>query len=331
MSNKTVLVTGASGFVGQALVKTLCHNGYEVRATVRSESAFQLVIQLKEQQQLNGLTIYNLGELSDETSWHEVIQGVDTVVHCAARAHILQETSDNPLETFRQINCQATEHLAKEASRQGVRRFIFISSIGVLGNSSKANPFHENSQPNPQAPYARTKLEAEQRLQQLTTTMELVIIRPPLIYGPGVKGNFGKLVNLVNKRIPLPFGKVKNRRQFIGIANLTDFIVRCIEVAKAANQLFLVADNEIVTTTELLQQLSKAMGKKSLLLPIPHKLLKWGFQGIGKAKLAEQLLNNLEINSDKAKNLLAWEPPFTMKEQIQQTVDHIKSMKVSPK
>lgn len=325
MSNKTVLVTGASGFVGQALVKILCQNGYEVRATVRSESSLRLVSQLKEQLQLQELTIYNLGELSTETSWDQVIKGVDTIVHCAARAHVLHETSDNPLETFRQINCQATEHLAKEANRLGVKRFIFISSIGVLGNSSYANPFNENSQPNPQVPYAQVKWEAEQRLKQLATSMELVIIRPPLVYGPGVKGNFGKLVSLVNKGLPLPFGKVKNRRQFVGIANLTDFIARCIEAPKAANQLFLVADREVVTTTQLLQQLSKAMGKKTVLLPIPHKLLEWGFQGIGKAKLAEQLLNNLEINSDKAKTLLAWEPPFTMKEQLQQTVDYYKN------
>ncbi|HHF7348534.1 TPA: SDR family NAD(P)-dependent oxidoreductase [Legionella feeleii] len=326
MSNKIILVTGASGFIGQELVKTLGQNGYEVRATVRSESALRSVSQLKKQLQLDELTIYNLGELTAETNWDKVIQGVDTIVHCAARAHILRETSDNPLETFRQINCQATEHLAKEANRLGVKRFIFISSIGVLGNTSHANPFNENSQPNPQVPYAQAKWEAEQRLKQLATNMELVIIRPPLVYGPGVKGNFEKLLNLVNKGLPLPFGKVKNRRQFIGVANLTDFIARCVEDAQAANQLFLVADREVVTTTQLLQQLSKAMGKKTVLLPIPHKVLEWGFRRIGKTKLADQLLNNLEINSDKAKTLLAWEPPYTMKEQLQQMVDYHKTI-----
>jgi nucleoside-diphosphate-sugar epimerase len=325
MPHKTVLVTGASGFIGQALVKTLCQNGYEVRATVRSESALHLMSQFKEQLKLKKLTTLNLGELSSNTIWDEAIKGVGTIIHCAARAHVLHETSSNPLKTFRQANCQVTEHLGKEANRLAVQRFIFISSIGVLGNSSYATPFTENSPPNPQVPYAQAKWEAEQRLEQLATTMEFVIIRPPLVYGPGAKGNFEKLLSLVHKGFPLPFGKVQNKRQLIGIANLTDFIARCIEAPQAANQIFLVADKEVVTTTQLLQQLSKAMGKKARLLSIPHKLLVWGFQSIGKVKLAEQLLSNLEINSDKTKTILAWEPPFTMEEQLQHTVDYYKN------
>lgn len=310
------MVTGANGFIGQALIKSLCQTEYHVRATVRSASALASLSDYQKQWSLKNLSIYNLGELSDTTDWSDVLTQVDTVIHCAARAHILRETNTDPLQIFRQMNTQVTAHLAQQASALGVRRFIFLSSIGVLGRISHMTPFTDESQPNPQVPYAQAKWEAEQLLCALPGNMDRVIIRSPLVYGPGVKGNFGVLLNLISKRIPLPFGAVKNRRQFIGIDNLVDFMMVCISQNAFINETFLIADKEVLSTTQLLRYLSEAMGKPMILLPVPHAWLKWVLHALGKSVLAEQLLGNLEINSDKAWNLLGWKAPYTMKEQL---------------
>lgn len=316
MFNKTILVTGASGFIGKALVTSLCERGYDVRATVRSTAAEARLYDHKKQQGLHTLTICNLGELDGTTNWCTILKNVDTIVHCAARAHILRETSTHPLEAFRRANTQVTENLAQQAMAQGVRRFIFLSSIGVLGNNSYDAPFTDDSKAHPEAPYAQAKWEAEQALHALPDTMDRVIIRPPVVYGPGVGGNFARLLTLVNKNIPLPFGAVNNKRQFIGIDNLVDFIMACIEPQKALNETFLIADNEIISTTQLLRNLSLVMGKKIILLPIPNTFLDLCFRALGKAKIAGQVLGNLEITSDKAHRLLNWAPPYSMNEQL---------------
>ena len=316
MLTKVILVTGASGFIGKALVASLCLRGYTVRATVRSESAFALLSDYREQQQLKTLTIYNLGELTDKTVWHDVLDQVDTVIHCAARAHVLKETSMTPLETFRQMNTQVTANLARQACELGIRRFIFLSTIGVLGHNSYERPFNDHVMSNPRVPYAQAKWEAEQSLHVLPNTMDRVIIRPPIVYGPGVRGNFGLLLKFINKRIPLPLGAVDNRRQFIGIDNLVDFIMTCIEPTQAINETFLIADQETFSTTQLLRNISQAIGKPVILLPVPHKLMDWVLNFTGHAKIAGQLLGNLEIESNKAKDLLGWEPPYTMQEQL---------------
>lgn len=316
MSNKIILVTGASGFIGKALVTSLCQRGYEVRATVRSQLAEKQLSDYKHQQNLNTLTICNLGELNDKTNWQPTLKHVDTVIHCAARAHILRETSLDPLETFRKANTLVTKNLAQQAITQGVRRFIFLSSIGVLGTNTNLAPFTDQSLANPQAPYAQAKWEAEQALHALPNSIDRVIIRPPLVYGPGVGGNFAKLLNLIGKNIPLPLGAVKNKRQFIGVDNLVDFIIACIAPQTILNETFIIADNEMVTTTQLLRDLASVMNKKTILLPIPHRLLEWGLNVLGQSKIADQLLGNLEIKSDKAYQLLNWTQPFTMKEQL---------------
>lgn len=305
MLNKRILVTGANGFVGRALVKSLCRNGYDVRGTVRSIEK-------------STTTLWNLGELTDKTDWQYALKDVDTVIHCAARAHVLREATANPLDIYRQMNTHVTENLARQASEYGVRRFIFLSSIGVLGQSTDDTPFTDDSAPNPQVPYAQAKWEAEQALHALPTTMDKVIIRPPLVYGPGVKGNFGTLLNVMNQRIPipLPLGAVKNKRQFIGIDNLIDFIQTCIEPEIAINETFLIADKDVVSTTQLLRNLAQALNTKALLLPVPQQFLQWALKSVGKSKLAAQLLGNLEINANKAHALLGWEPPYTMQEQL---------------
>lgn len=322
--NKVILITGASGFVGKALIKALANSEYELRGTVRSDSALKIMSTFAQQHQLTKVTFYNLGELSQETDWSSVMNGVDIIIHCAARAHVLQETSINPLAIFQEINTQGTIGMAQSAITYKAKRIIYLSSIGVLGNCNKPHPFDEYSTPNPQLPYAQSKLEAEDYLMRLTKQIEVVIIRPPLVYGPEVKGNFKKLLDLIGKDLPLPLGKIKNKRQFVGLANLVHFIIQCINAPAAANQSFLVADKEVVSTTQLIRMLSKLMGKKSLLIPIPHHFLKWGLHLIGKKKMAEQLLSNLEVNVDKAQKLLGWEPPYTLLEQLEETIIHYK-------
>ncbi len=324
MLNKTILVTGASGFIGKALVKKLCQTGYNVRAVVRSNDAVQSLIELKKHLNPDSLTLYNLGEFTEKTDWSPVLNTVEAIIHCAARAHVLRETSSDPLTSFRQINCQATEQLLNDAVTQKVRRFIFISSIGVLGNSSGSLPFTEDTIPNPTVPYAQSKLEAEQMVSRYSSRIETVIIRPPLVYGPGVKGNFKKLLDLVNKGIPLPLGNIRNKRHFVGIDNLVDLIIHCVNAPQAANQTFLVSDKESISTTELIQLISKLMAKKTTMLPVPTRLLQWFFYCIGRSNLTEQLLNSLEVVPNNTKDLLDWEPPFSMLDQMRQTVDHHK-------
>ena len=312
MPKKIALVTGASGFVGRALVLALCNAGYTVRATVRSDTA---AARIRNMPHTNKPTVFNLGELSDVTDWSDTLQACDTVIHCAARAHVLHETHSNPLSAYRKVNTHVTAHLARCAHRHGVRRFIFLSTIGVLGNNSGNTPFTDDSLPHPESPYAQAKWEAEQCLQALPTTMDRIIIRPPVIYGPGVKGNFGRLIALVNRQLPLPLGAIRNRRQFMALDNLIDFIQACIEPEQPINETFLIADKDALSTTQLLQYIASAMGKKSTLLRIPHPLLAWSLKSVGQTKLAGQLLGNLEIQSDKAQTLLGWEPPYSTRAQ----------------
>ncbi|MDP3270024.1 MAG: NAD-dependent epimerase/dehydratase family protein [Legionella sp.] len=318
MHNQTILVTGASGFVGQALIRTLCQQGYEVRGTVRSATALSAL--KKSMTQFNNLSLYKLGDLSDTTDWSEALCNTHTVVHCAARAHILNETSTDPLKEFRQVNCEASKNLAEQAKIAGIKRIIFISSIGVLGNTSQDIPFSDCSTPNPKLPYAQSKLEAEHCLSQFAKDMELVIIRPPLVYGPGVKGNFKKLLQYVAKGLPLPLGKINNKRQFIGIDNLVHFIIECIISEKAANHTFTVADNETITTTQLIKTIAKLMDKKIILLPIPKGILGLLLKAVGKENLADQLINNLEINPNNAREILNWKAPFTLYQQLENTI-----------
>jgi len=317
---KLVVVTGANGFIGNALVKELCLRGYTVRATVRSENAFNTMEVFRKNAHLKTLTNYMVGDLTKHIDWQPILKNADTVIHCAALAHNLKVTKSTYPEITRQVNYLGTNDLAKEASIAGVRRFIFISSIGVLGTSSHSTPFSEDSLPTPEYHYAQVKLDSEQALSQLITTMEIVVVRPPLVYGPGVKGNFEKLLHLIAKNWLLPLGGIKNKRQFIGIDNLVDFILTCIEAPKAANQIFVVADNDTVSTSQLVREISIAMGNKPRLFPIPQQLTNWCLKKLGKSRLADQILNNLEIDTTKSKNLIGWIPPYTLSEQLKLTI-----------
>ena len=311
-----ILVTGATGFVGRALVSELVANGSQIKALVRKVSTDLSVV--VEQ------VVVDLGEIEGKVAISDEFAGVDAVIHAAARVHIMQDRSANPLDEFRKLNRDATLALAGLAADAGVKRFVFLSSIGVNGNNNM-KPFGEKDPPNPQGPYAISKYEAEQGLLALAnkTSMEVVIIRPPLVYGPNAPGNFGTLVNWLRRGVPLPLGGINNKRSFVALDNLVSFIALCADRSrspKAANQVFLISDGEDVSTTQLLHKLADALGKKRWLLPVPVGLMSFAARLIGKGDVANRLFGSLQVDSSKARDLLGWQSVITMDEQLNKTV-----------
>ena len=306
-----VLVTGATGFVGKALIQGLLANGLYSLVAVSRRQMVDLPIEVKS---------VLVADIAQETDWSSTLKDVDAVVHTAARAHVIKDKATDPLAECRRVNTEGTLTLARQAAEAGVRRFIFISSIGVNGNRN-TRPFTEKDTPHPAEPYAVSKLEAEQGLCQLAseTDMEVVIIRPPLLYGPNAPGNFGNLMRWVNKGIPLPLGTIHNRRSLVALDNLVDFILTCIDHPAAANQTFLVADGEDLSTTELLRRMATALGRPGLLLPIPQNILKACLKIIGKGDMARRLCGSLQVDISKARVLLGWNPPISLDEGLRRT------------
>ncbi len=310
-----VLVTGANGFVGRVVAQTLLDSGQLVVAAVR-----QLPSQAP--QQLANLLWHPVGSLNNQTQWQSALQGVHTVVHCAARAQVMREQAADALAAYREVNVAGTLHLAQQAAAAGVQRFVFISSIKVNGEATlPGQPFTEKCAPAPQDAYGQSKAEAEQTLLALSTQtgMEVVIIRPPLVYGPGVKGNFAGIVKAVQLGIPLPLGAVHNQRSLLALDNLVSLVLLCVDRARsplAANQVFVVADGEDVSTTTLLRKVARAAGVPSHLLPVPACLLRAGATLLGKRAMADRLLGNLQVDATKARTLLGWHPVVTMDEQL---------------
>ncbi|WP_052481098.1 NAD-dependent epimerase/dehydratase family protein [Gilvimarinus agarilyticus] len=303
---RKVLITGANGFVGGHLrAGLLREGGYQVIAGVRQPITDQEVKVAED------LTI---------EQWCESLQGVDTVIHAAARAHVLQENEADPYHLYDKINIEMTRNLALAASLSGVRRFIFISSIGVNGVKN-STPFTELDCPGPKGAYAWSKYRAEQTLWEITasTAMEVVILRPPLVYGPGVKANFHSMLQWVDSRIPLPLRSVENKRSLLGVENLVDFIEVVIRHPAAANQLFLLADGEDLSTPQLLQVLAEGLGRPSMLFHCPQKLLVLAAKVMGKGSLATKLCGSLQIDTSKAQNLLGWIPPASPHDALMRT------------
>lgn len=308
-----VLVTGGSGFVGSALIHRLAGQGVEVTAPVRRvcpglpDSVQQPVI--------NGI--------DPDTNWSAALTGIDCVVHAAARVHVMSETAADPLAEFRAVNVAGTLNLARQAAAAGVRRFVFISSIKVNGEQTDDRPpFAPGDTPAPEDPYGMSKHEAEAGLRELAaeTGMELVIIRPPLVYGPGVKGNFRSLLKLAGLPVPLPLGGIRNRRSLVFLGNLVDFIVHAAQHPAAANQTFLVSDGHDLSTTELLSRMRKALGRPGWLLPIPGQWL-WGAARVaGKGGIGQRLCGSLGLDTSLNESLLGWNPPYTVEQGLAETV-----------
>jgi nucleoside-diphosphate-sugar epimerase len=304
-----ILVTGANGFVGQFLCAELLGQGNEVVRAARHSNRSEV-----------NLTV--VGSIEKNTNWSDALHQVDTVIHLAARVHIMTDKAVNPLAEYRKVNVEGTLNLAQQAVKVGVKRFIYISTAKVNGESTQLDkPFTEVDLPNPQDDYGTSKFEAEQCLLAIArqTNMEVVIIRPPLVYGEGVKANFASLMRVIKKGVPLPFGAIYNKRSFVYVENLVSLIVCCINHPKAANHIFLVSDGQDLSTTELLKAIAKALGVRLWLLPIPRKLIEFVAATLRRRAMVQRLCGNLQLDISKAGNVLGWEPAYTVEYGLKKT------------
>lgn len=297
-----IAITGATGFLGSELVNSLLRDNHTVKLIVRKSGRINHhpnIIELE------------IPDLKDKFNIKKDLQDVDTLIHVAGRAHVMNEKSSNPLDEFRSVNVESTLALAQQAANSNVRRFIFISSIKVNGEKTYPNkPFTADCEPDPKDEYGLSKLEAELALLNLSknSKLEVVIIRPPLIYGKGVKGNIAKIMKLINLGIPLPFGSINNKRSMIGLDNMIDLIKTCIHHPNAANEIFLASDDHDLSTSEFVDSFDGVMNFK-----VPAFIVKLVLSILGKKDIAQRLLSSLQIDISKTKNLLGWEPPMSVK------------------
>ena len=314
-----ILVTGASGFVGGALCASLVNHS-PLRISVRDKSKAEL---------LQNVDIFE-ASMSPDQDWSSIISGVSVVVHCAARVHVMSEEAANPLLEFRRVNVDGTLNLARQASKAGVRRFVFMSSIKVNGEYTDLGyPFTADRIPMPSDPYGVSKYEAEMGLKALSkeTGMEVVIIRPTLVYGPGVKANFLSMMNWLRRGIPLPLGGItKNRRSFVFLDNLVDLITVCISHPAAANQTFLVSDDEDLSTVGLLERMAFALGRPAKLIALPLVLITLVAKLLGRSYIAQRLCGSLQVDVKKTKDLLGWSPPVSVDEGLHLTATYFLTM-----
>lgn len=304
---KNLFLTGGTGFVARRLLDLLSSGDFRITCAVRRKTSFI------------GTVRPVIGMLDGATDWSAHLEQCQVLIHTAARAHVMKDEVANPLAEYRKVNVDGTLNLARQAVNAGVRRFVFISSIKVHGEQTPpGQPFTADDSLAPEDAYGISKMEAEQGLQALAekTGMELVVIRSPLVYGPGVKGNFANMISLVNKGLPLPLGAIHNKRSLVALDNLVDLIVTCIDHPAAANQIFLAGDGQDLSTTELLRGVGRAMGKPARLIPVPAGMLMFGAGLLGKKAVAQRLLGSLQVDISKARNLLGWEPPVSAEEGL---------------
>jgi len=303
-----VLLTGANGFLGSRLAVTLNAKPYVC-----------LTAAVRRSVQLSTMNVFEVQSLDANTDWSDAVTEQQVVIHTAARAHIMKDEAADPLVEYRRVNVDGTLNLARQAVDAGVKRFIFLSSIKVNGEqTSFGQRFTAQDNPAPEDAYGISKYEAEQGLIQIAaeTGLEVVIIRPPLVYGPGVKGNFSSMTRVVKKGFPLPLGAVHNKRSLVALDNLVDLIITCIDNPAAANQVFLAGDGEDFSTTELLRAVAKAAGVPSNLIPLPASVLMFIASLLGKKEIAQRLLGSLQVDISKARDLLGWTPPLSVEEGL---------------
>jgi UDP-glucose 4-epimerase len=303
-----MLVTGSNGFVGRALCTTLRARGASVLAAVRHGA---------------GAGEVNVGDLNGTTDFRAALQGCDVVFHLAARVHVMTDKDEDPLRAYREVNLDGTLRLARQAFEAGVRRFIFVSSVKVNGESTTTQPFTGSDLPMPCDPYGQSKMEAEQALQQLgrDTGLEVVIVRPPLVYGPGVKANFLNLIKLVKKGVPLPFGSINNFRSMVALDNLVDLLIVCARHPNAPGNIFMVSDGADMGIKELVTRIASAMNKRLLLVPLPVGVMRGTAKLLGKESVIDRLVGSLQVDIANTQAILEWQPVVTPQAAIDKTVE----------
>lgn len=320
---KSILVTGATGFIGSFFCAGLVADGWPVRGAVRSE---------KDSKRLSpGVEPAITGSLGPDTEWSCALAGVDVVVHLAARAHIMTDPSADPLAEYRLVNAAGTERLAGEAAKAGVKRLVFLSSVKVNGDQT-TEPFTIDSPANPSDPYGVSKWEAEQALRRIEaeTGMEVVVIRPPLVYGPGVKANFLNLMRVVQRGVLLPLASVSNSRSLVYLGNLADALSVCAAHPAAAGKTFFVSDGDDVSTPELIRRVARCLGKSARLFPFPPSLMRLAGTMTGRKAAIDRLLCSLAVDSGNIRRELGWQPPFTMTEGLKVTGEWFQRQCITP-
>ena len=318
---EVILVTGASGFVGSALTSRLVsqNHGVKVIAAIRRADS----------KLPSGVITALVGELEHDTDWSTYLPGVKAVIHCEARVHVMKDNAPDPLEAYRQVNVRGTLNLARQAVCAGVSRFVFVSSIKVNGESTaQGQSFKADATPAPLDAYGYSKMEAEAGLRELSaqTGMELVIVRPPLVYGPGVKANFASMMRWIDHDLPLPLplGRIHNARSMVALDNLVDLLITCLDHPAAIGQIFLVSDGQDVSTTDLLRRTAKAMGKTAMLFPVPVKWLEWVATLLGKRAEVQRLCGSLQVDIEKTRRLLGWQPPLSLDQGLKKAAEAMK-------
>ena len=308
-----VILTGATGLIGSAFFRSAQNRNMKIRPVFRSNEQAERFGVAK-----NSAVV--VPSIEADTDWSEALVNVDVVVHCAARVHVMHDSTPDPLEEFCKVNVAGTLNLAKQAALAGAKRFVFLSSIKVNGEETQpGGPYSAHDAPAPEDAYGISKAEAEAdlRLLSLETGMEVVIIRPPLVYGPGVKGNFSSLLRWVAHGLPLPLGAATtNRRSLVGLDNLVDLILTCVDHPKAANQTLLVSDGEDLSTADLLSRIGKALNRPARLIPVPVSILIIASRLLGKSSIAQRLLGSLQVDISKTCTLLNWKPPVSVDEGL---------------
>lgn len=315
-----ILVTGATGFVGRALVARLEQDRRSLVVALRGDSVARWT---------GGGQAVSVGDLSLETDWSAALQGVEVIVHCAARVHVMRESESDPLTVFRRVNVEGSLRLARQAAAAGVKRMVFVSSVKVNGEATRpGRPFRADDPGGAQDAYGISKQEAETGLMQVAaqTGLEVVVLRPPLIYGPGVKANFAALARAVMRGLPLPLGAVTaNRRSLVALDNLVDLLVTCVDHPAAANQVFLAGDGEDLSTTDLIRRMAAVSGRRPWLLPVPAGWLQAGANLLGRGDTAQRLLGDLQVDIGKTRDLLGWAPPIGVDEGLRRAMQGLKT------